>query len=107
MPDESLENLIQDLQDGFEITRKEAAHRLGKRGDAAAIPALLNALHDSNKLVRDNAAFALAEIGDTRVVPDLSIASTTLMSRTSCSESTAAGASGVACFLVWARFERR
>ncbi len=64
--------LIQALQDRyFESIRWRAAIAIGKRGDPAAVDALIAALGDGNYHVREEAVTALGMIGDERAVDPL------------------------------------
>ncbi|MGC8880568.1 MAG: HEAT repeat domain-containing protein, partial [Anaerolineae bacterium] len=54
-----------------EDVRQAAARALGKIGDAAAVPALIEALRDEDEDVRQAAAEALGKIGDAAAVPAL------------------------------------
>lgn len=63
--------LIEVLADGNPAMRHNAAHALGKIGDAGAVDALVQALSDDDPTVRLKAAFALGQIGDTRAVEPL------------------------------------
>ena len=47
---------------GFDGLRRNAAIVLGNRGDAAAVPALIEALHDDAALVRGAAAWSLGKL---------------------------------------------
>ena len=53
------------------IVRTRAAAALGKLGDRAAVPFLLEALNDESEHVRGNAAWARGRIGDPSTVPTL------------------------------------
>jgi HEAT repeat protein len=59
--------LIEALENReFESIRWQAAVLLGRRGDRAAVPALIRSLGDPNHHVREEAAEALGRIGDAR-----------------------------------------
>lgn len=67
----SMPHLVQLLQDERPQVRDQAAHVLGKIGDASAVDALIDALEDENPAVVAKAAFALHQIGDTRAIQAL------------------------------------
>jgi HEAT repeat protein len=71
MGDLALLPLLHLLFDRNAATRLQAAHTLGKIGDARAVSALASALQDSDRAVVMKAAFALGQIGDARAVPAL------------------------------------
>ena len=52
-------------------TRRDAAARLGRSGDPAAVDSLVQALADTHKAVRREAAQALGRLDDERAVPGL------------------------------------
>ena len=63
-------NQIARLRDQSELVRQNAAEELGNIGNAAAVPALIEALNDEH-WVRRYAAEALGKIGDAAAVPAL------------------------------------
>ena len=62
------EEYVRDLQSGVPSVRAQAAISLGRIGDRAAVPALIEALKDPEKAVRREAAKALGAIKDARAV---------------------------------------
>jgi len=52
--------------------RRRAAMTMGRIGDVAALPLLVQLLDDRDSLVRIEAAFALGSLGDSSAVPELS-----------------------------------
>jgi len=68
-----LEELIATLGNSSEsyFTRADAATKLGKRGDRAAINALAEAARDAESYVREKAVLALAVIGGPEAAPPL------------------------------------
>jgi HEAT repeat protein len=73
-PSGGIPGLIQQLNDGDEPTRANAAEALGDLGPAAkaAVPSLMIAMRDEAEAVREQATLALVEIGaDKSAVPAL------------------------------------
>lgn len=67
-----LEELIQKLNDGLDITRSKAAFELRNYKDPRAVESLIKLLrNDLSSSVRTNAADSLGEIGDKRAVEPL------------------------------------
>jgi len=62
---------VRELKNPHPAMRAAAAQGLGKIGDRAAVPFLLDALKDEHWLVRRDVATALGRIGDPRAVPAL------------------------------------
>lgn len=62
---------IAALDDEDAAVRREAALKLGKQGDRAAVEPLLRALQDAKWKVRRNAVISLGRIGDYRAVSSL------------------------------------
>jgi len=62
---EDIPRLIQDLKEGDDASRAQAAEALGLLGPngKAALPALLVALRDEYELVRQNALYSIIAIG--------------------------------------------
>ena len=54
---------IERLKSGNYRVRRNAAEALGRIGDAAAVPALIDAMADEDAGVSSNAVFALQQIG--------------------------------------------
>lgn len=71
MIDPQVEKKIAFLKYRDDYARLNAAEALGKIGDTAAVPALIEALQDSNSIVSREAALALGIIGDVSAVPAL------------------------------------
>jgi len=72
----TVEEAIARLRDGESgvadvHTRLTAVKVLGKRGDASAVPSLVEALTDETQAVCTGAARALGDVGDPSVVPEL------------------------------------
>ena len=67
----NLEDLIDQLKDKDPVKRYEAAVELGKLGDPAAIPALMEALSDEDKYVSYWAASSLGDLKALEAVPVL------------------------------------
>lgn len=64
-PDQSIAVLLPLLSDRDEFVRREAAYALGKSGNRAAVPSLIEVLNrDRQDGVRGAAAVALGELGD-------------------------------------------
>ncbi len=63
--------LLSHLRSGDPSARQDVAMALGRLGDPAAVPGLLEALHDESSSVRKAAAWALGQIGDRRAAPGL------------------------------------
>ena len=59
----STEDLIKELKDADAARRLEAVRELGRRDEAAVVPALVEALKDANGYVRRDAALALGKFG--------------------------------------------
>lgn len=57
--------------DGGYPLRRNAARALGKLGDGAVVPALIDSLGSADYYVREAAAQSLEELGDARAVPAL------------------------------------
>ena len=67
----ALDPLIALLHDERPAARHQAAHVLGKIGDARAVDALIGALSDADATVTRKAVFSLRQIGDERALPAL------------------------------------
>lgn len=67
--EESLDSLIEALNNGNKNIKMGAAKVLGFIGDPKAIEPLINTLSDKNKLVRREASTALTRMGDIAVDP--------------------------------------
>lgn len=65
------ERLLTALREARYVLRGRAADALGMIGDAAAVPALIEALGDEVDAVRGRAASALGKIGDSRATEPL------------------------------------
>jgi len=63
--------LAETLTDEYWRVRASAATELGKIGDSATVPALIDALSDEDARVRQSAASALGYIGDPTPIPAL------------------------------------
>jgi hypothetical protein len=72
-PADARDELIAALRDRARLVRRYAAEALGKLGDAAAGPALVEALEDDEEdpVCREAAATALGQLGDERAIPHL------------------------------------
>ena len=72
-PPDARGELVAALRDRARLVRRHAAEALGKLGDAAAGPALVEALEDDEEdpACREAAATALGRIGDERAIPHL------------------------------------
>ncbi len=68
---ETIEPLLQVLNDADAEIRAQAVCTLGKLGDVKAGPALAHCLEDENKEVRLQAAVALGKLSDQRALPAL------------------------------------
>jgi len=64
-------DLIKDLQDEKPLVRWQAAEHLGRSQDVKAVEALIEALRDEDEGVRREVTKALGEIGDSRAVKPL------------------------------------
>ena len=69
--DPSATTRVRDLRSGSPSVRANAARCLGRIGDKAAVPALIEALRDSGSAVRREAAKALGFLKDARAVAPL------------------------------------
>ena len=67
--EESLDSLIEALNNRNKNIKMGAAKILGYIGDSKAIDPLINTLNDKNKLVRREASTALTRMGDNAVDP--------------------------------------
>ena len=67
----SLDKLIQALEDKDRFVRASVARSLGELGSLQAVPALCRALTDDDWLVRADVAEALGKLGDKRAVEPL------------------------------------
>src|SRR5579871_320421 len=62
---------LQNLETGEKEARRNAARKLGRPGNTAAVEKLCDALKDEDRHVRGNAARALGRIGDPNAVAPL------------------------------------
>ncbi|MFZ4813068.1 MAG: HEAT repeat domain-containing protein [Phototrophicaceae bacterium] len=63
MEDNTLQHLLQQLADGEDTVRYDAAQQLGEPGNEAAVDGLVNLLNDENPKVRYAALSSLVKIG--------------------------------------------
>lgn len=66
-----IDGLIRALNHPNKSTRRDAANKLGKIGDASAVKPLIKTLNDGDYFVRGYAARALGKIGDPKAVDSL------------------------------------
>jgi HEAT repeat protein len=64
-----VETLLTELRSKDVVTRRIAATKLGRTGDARAIKPLIDALNDKDRYVQNNSVSALVEIGESAVEP--------------------------------------